>query len=86
MTLFLSVFSNMKIKPSQIEKIFSRGILISLFFSFALILFFEAYTFFLVYTECRLPLPDNFGNFERIRALLAQDKQREEFFLPWLEI
>jgi len=69
----------MKIKPSQIGKIFAGGVLISLLFSFALILFFEAYTLFLVYTECRLPLPKNFGNFERIRALLAQDKQREEF-------
>lgn len=69
----------MKIRQAQIGKVFTAGVLISLLFSFALILFFEAYTLFSVYTDCRLPLPENFGNFDSVRALLAQDKQREEF-------
>jgi len=68
-----------KIKPAQTGKTFARGVLISLFFSFAVILFFEAYTLFLFYTEGCLPLPENFGNFDRVRALLAQDKAREAF-------
>jgi hypothetical protein len=39
----------------------------------------EAYTLVVVHTEGNTPLPPTFGNFERVRALLRDDGQREEF-------
>lgn len=42
-------------------------------------LLFEVYTLIVVYTEGNAALPANFGNFERVRALLVDDDQREEF-------
>jgi len=44
-----------------------------------LVLVFEVYTFIVVYTEGKAPLPTAFGNFERVRALLKDGEQREEF-------
>ena len=48
-------------------------------FMLALLLLFEIYIFIIVYTEGNAPLPANIGNFERVRALLVDDEQREEF-------
>jgi hypothetical protein len=41
--------------------------------------FMEAYTLIVVNAEGDLALPPNFGNFERVRALLADDGKNEEF-------
>jgi len=40
---------------------------------------FEGYSLFVFYKEGGVSLPDTFGNFERVRELLANDEQREEF-------
>jgi len=56
-----------------------KGIKLLLFFVLAVVLVFEVYTFIVVYTEGNALLPVAFGNFERVRRLLASDEQREEF-------
>jgi len=43
------------------------------------VLVFEVYAFIMAYTEGNAALPATFGNFERVRALLKSDDQREEF-------
>ncbi len=45
----------------------------------AVVLLFEAYTFVVVYTEGNATLPAMFGNFERVRRLLASDEQGDGF-------
>lgn len=40
---------------------------------------FEIYTLVVFYGEGRTPLPPTFGNFPRVRDLLANDQQRERF-------
>jgi hypothetical protein len=51
----------------------------SIFISLVLFLFaFEGYILTVGYKERTAPLPDNYGNFEHVRALLADDKKTEE--------
>ena len=60
-------------------KVLPKGIKLLLFFMLGVVLLFEVYTFVVVYTEGNAPLPAAFGNFERVRRLLASHEQREEF-------
>ena len=43
------------------------------------LLAFEAYTIIVFYVEGQADLPPTFGNFQRVRDLLADDKPREQF-------
>jgi len=56
-----------------------KGVQLLVFFMLVLVLLFEVYTLIVFHTEGNLPLPPMFGNFERVRALLVDDEQREEF-------
>jgi predicted phosphodiesterase len=60
-------------------KVLPKGTKLLLFFMLGVVLLFEVYTFVVVYTEGNAPLPAAFGNFERVRRLLASHEQREEF-------
>jgi len=60
-------------------RVLSKGIKLLLSSMLAVVLLFEVYTIVVVYTEGKAPLPATFGNFERVRRLLASDEQREEF-------
>jgi len=53
--------------------------LLLLFFLLAVVLFSEVYTLIVGYTESNASLPETFGNFKRVRALLAGDGKGEEF-------
>jgi len=56
-----------------------KWIKLLLSFMFTVVLLFEVYTLIAVYTEGNAALPGTFGNFERVRALLADDERRDEF-------
>jgi hypothetical protein len=60
-------------------RVLPKGIKLFLSSMLAVVLLFEVYTLVVVYTEGKAPLPATFGNFERVRALLGGDEQREEF-------
>jgi len=69
----------MQSSSAKLWRNLKKGIWLLVFSVLAAVLLFEAYTFFVVYTEGNAPLPATFGNFERVRRLLASDEQREEF-------
>jgi hypothetical protein len=69
----------MQYSSTKIWNPLRRGVQLFLFFMLAVVLLFEAYTFVVVYTKGNSALPAMFGNFERVRALLVDDEQREEF-------
>jgi predicted phosphodiesterase len=60
-------------------RVLAKGIKLLLYPMLAVVLLLEAYTFIVAHTEGNAPLPATFGNFERVRRLLASDEQREEF-------
>lgn len=47
--------------------------------AFAFLLAFEIYTFIVFYTDGRLNLPDNFGNFEHVRKILDNQDAKNHF-------
>ncbi|MFQ5822394.1 MAG: metallophosphoesterase family protein [Candidatus Heimdallarchaeota archaeon] len=63
----------------KIWRVLRRGGRLFLFFMLGLVLVFEVYTFAVSYIEGNTALPAAFGNFERVRELLASDEQRDEF-------
>ena len=67
------------IRKKKIWKFFSTGTLVLFFFLSATALVFEVYTLIVTYSEGHAPLPKNFGNFERVRALLKDDAKQKEF-------
>jgi len=69
----------MRYSSAKISSYLRKGIPVFLFSILVFVLAFEVYTFIVVYTEGNAALPTTFGNFERVRALLADDEQREEF-------
>jgi hypothetical protein len=64
---------------TTIRIIFAKGLYLLLFLMLLLVLIIEGYTLITVYAEANAPLPATFGNFERVRALLRTDEQRESF-------
>ena len=69
----------MEYSPMKIWRILRKGVQLLLFVMVVLVLIVEVYTFIMVYTEGNAALPTTFGNFERVRGLLASDEEREEF-------
>lgn len=69
----------MKYDSSKLGKIIKKGFCVLLLVMFLSVLVVEAYAVLTVYTEGKAPLPPTFGNFERVRALLKTDSQREHF-------
>lgn len=69
----------MQYSSAKIWSVFRNGVQLLLFLMLILMFAFEAYILILVYTEGDAALPAMFGNFERVRALLETDDQREEF-------
>ncbi len=65
--------------PARIWRVFRKGVQVPLFLMLVLVLVFEVYTIIVVYTEGDAALPAMFGNFERVRRLLVDEEQREEF-------
>jgi UDP-2,3-diacylglucosamine pyrophosphatase LpxH len=70
---------NKQYHPTKIWSFFKKGgyILLSLMILYVLVV--EAYAIVTVHTEGNAPLPATFGNFERVRALLADDEVSEQF-------
>lgn len=69
----------MQHNSTKICRVLRKGIKLLLFLMLALVLLFEVYAVIVVSTEANVPLPPAFGNFERVRALLMDDEQQEEF-------
>jgi len=61
------------------RRVFQKGVYLLFFLLLLLVLVVEAYAIITVYTEGNVPLPATFGNFERVRALLADDNDSEQF-------
>jgi len=69
----------MKYKATKIWSFLKKGAYLLLFLTILCVLVAEAYAIITVHTEGNAALPATFGNFERVRALLADDEQREQF-------
>ncbi len=69
----------MQYSSTKIWKPLGKGVQLFLFFVLAMVFLCEVYTLIVAYTEGNAPLPAAFGNFERVRRLLASDEQREAF-------
>jgi len=69
----------MQYNSTKTWKVFEKGIYLLLLLMLLLVLVIEGYTLITVYTEANAALPETFGNFERVRALLKTDNQRETF-------
>ncbi len=69
----------MQYSSTKIWKLLRKGVQLFLFFLLAAVLLFEVYTLIVVYTEGNAALPAAFGNFDRVRRLLADEEQREAF-------
>ena len=67
---------DMKIKCSRR---FKSGLSLGVVVVTAFLLGFEAYTFAVVHSESQTSLPENYGNFERIRNSLAEQRPKDEF-------
>ncbi|MBN1253863.1 MAG: metallophosphoesterase [Deltaproteobacteria bacterium] len=69
----------MKRDSAKKWKVFVGGVYLFLFVMFLSVLAVEVYAVITVLTEGNAVLPANFGNFERVRALLADNKDPEQF-------
>jgi hypothetical protein len=65
--------------PKKIWSFFKKGAYLLLFLIILYVLFIEAYAIITVHTEGNAALPATFGNFERVRAFLADDEDHEQF-------
>jgi hypothetical protein len=64
---------------TKTRRVFQKGIYLLLSLMLLLVLVFEVYALITVDTEGNAPLPETFGNFERVRSLLKTDGRREAF-------
>ena len=69
----------MHYNSTKIWKVSLKGVHLLLLLMLILVLVVEGYTLITVYTEGNAALPATFGNFERVRALLADNGQRKAF-------
>jgi hypothetical protein len=69
----------MKPDSSKPRRAIKKGVYLIFFVMLLSVLVVEANAIITVYTEGNTPLPATFGNFERVRALLKTDSQREHF-------
>jgi hypothetical protein len=65
--------------PTKMWRLFKKGAYLLLFLMLLSVLVAEAYAIITVHTEGNEALPATFGNFERVRALLADDEDTEQF-------
>ena len=69
----------MQYRLTKIRRVLKAVLHLLLFSLLAVVLLFESYTLIVGYTESNVALPATFGNFKRVRALLANNKQQGEF-------
>ena len=69
----------MQYSATKIWRVFKKGAYLVLFVAILYVLVVEAYAIVTVHTVGNAVLPSTFGNFERVRALLADDEDPEQF-------